>query len=303
MKSNKKYYIYRFLDETNKVLYVGQTINLNGRIRQHFVFQRKDWHDEVQKIEFKEYEYKNEMNIYEIYYINKLKPKYNAMYNYGEPIDFVKDCLKDWVEFSFPLTQNKEKDCKKTDNGQSNLEEYFIFPSKLFCDKNLRSFSAFSIYLAAIFIFYKEKGWITRKEIIEIMGKTASKNVLTKGLNDLIEKKIIIKSTIPKSNGVSGFQYRLNLNTTKAEHEFHVNVKVFELMKDNIINTSDFRMYLYLAREIETKNYKYEDIIRVFGTIKSFSENIRHLEECALIKINKEEIKNSQYKRNIYELT
>ena len=66
-------YVYRFLGENDEVLYVGKTTNLRKRMKQHLISQRKDYAEEINKIQYKEYKYKNEMSIYEIYYINKLK--------------------------------------------------------------------------------------------------------------------------------------------------------------------------------------------------------------------------------------
>lgn len=69
-------YIYRFWNKDNECLYVGQTIRLKSRFNQHR--QDKEWWNEVDKIEYAIVERDFLTDLYEIYYINKIKGKYNA---------------------------------------------------------------------------------------------------------------------------------------------------------------------------------------------------------------------------------
>jgi len=73
---SKKSYIYVFYDNKDTVLYVGKTFTLKHRFYQHK--KTKDWWIEVSKIEYAICEKSFMVDIYEIYYINLLKPKYNA---------------------------------------------------------------------------------------------------------------------------------------------------------------------------------------------------------------------------------
>lgn len=70
MRSN---YVYIFYNN-NDVLYVGKTHNLHRRIIQH---KDKWWFAMANRIKYAEFSNKTDMDIYEIYYINKLKPVYN----------------------------------------------------------------------------------------------------------------------------------------------------------------------------------------------------------------------------------
>ena len=70
--------VYRFLDINNNILYVGQSANLERRIKHHK--SRKVWFNEVEYIEYIPYNSKYKMELYERYFISKFKPKYNDKY-------------------------------------------------------------------------------------------------------------------------------------------------------------------------------------------------------------------------------
>lgn len=69
------FYVYKYLGKNNEVLYVGQTIDLDRRFNEH---KGKQWDIEKEKIVFAKCNSLADMNIYEMYYINKLKAKYNT---------------------------------------------------------------------------------------------------------------------------------------------------------------------------------------------------------------------------------
>lgn len=77
----KKYYVYRFLNSNEKIIYVGRTVNFNNRMKQHFGDSGhlpKECYDSVRKIEYLELNHPIDMIIYELYYISKYRPKYNT---------------------------------------------------------------------------------------------------------------------------------------------------------------------------------------------------------------------------------
>ena len=85
-KSNIKhenFYVYRFLDKNNRVIYVGKTININNRMQGH-ILKANDLYEElyknIHKIEYSEVPSNYHMDIYEIHYICKYKPKYNIQF-------------------------------------------------------------------------------------------------------------------------------------------------------------------------------------------------------------------------------
>lgn len=91
----RKGYVYRFLDERNRVLYVGKTTNMKIRMNDHFhnknnhlrKMGKDDLYDKVCKIEY--ITCKDEFTALqkELYYINLYKPKYNTASKIKQIID------------------------------------------------------------------------------------------------------------------------------------------------------------------------------------------------------------------------
>lgn len=93
--SNKKgekyrYSVYRFLDYRGNILYIGKSINLRQRISYHFSRGHlpKECYEQVARVEYMELLSRAEMDIYEIYLINKLTPYYNIRDNRGDDFSF-----------------------------------------------------------------------------------------------------------------------------------------------------------------------------------------------------------------------
>jgi hypothetical protein len=74
-------YIYELLNKNNEIIYIGKTKNINKRLKGHI--QDKKWFDEIDKILYTDCISKTDMDIYEIYYINKYNPCYNTQSAYG----------------------------------------------------------------------------------------------------------------------------------------------------------------------------------------------------------------------------
>ena len=70
-------YVYVMYAESNEVLYVGKTRDMKSRMNQHFGVAKESWKDDVSYIKYMNCYTEVDMSIYEIYLINKLKPKYN----------------------------------------------------------------------------------------------------------------------------------------------------------------------------------------------------------------------------------
>lgn len=68
------YYIYLYYCNKN-LLYIGKTVNSKQRFKAHK--SSSHWFKEATHIHIGKCATRADMNIYEIYYINKLKPKYN----------------------------------------------------------------------------------------------------------------------------------------------------------------------------------------------------------------------------------
>lgn len=70
-----KNYIYKLCDINGQLLYVGKTHNFSRRIKQHL--KTKAWAEHIFSVYLAECETATMMDIYELYYIGKLKPLYN----------------------------------------------------------------------------------------------------------------------------------------------------------------------------------------------------------------------------------
>lgn len=75
-------YVYRFLNKNNEIIYIGKTVELKIRLRTHFYYNCEDWKKEVCYIEYSKLKDGATMSIYEIYYIDRYKPKYNKSDKY-----------------------------------------------------------------------------------------------------------------------------------------------------------------------------------------------------------------------------
>lgn len=98
----RKGYVYRFLDERNRVLYVGKTVQMERRMQQHFSSKshlarngKGDLYEKVYTIEY--IKCKDEFTALqkELYYINLYKPPYNTASKIKQMLDF-SDATDKW---------------------------------------------------------------------------------------------------------------------------------------------------------------------------------------------------------------
>lgn len=78
-----KYYIYRFYDKKNNVIYVGQTRDMNTRMSGHLYNSKSDCtglYEKLYWIEYADVKSDYHMNIYEMHYICRHKPKFNIQF-------------------------------------------------------------------------------------------------------------------------------------------------------------------------------------------------------------------------------
>ena len=76
------YYVYRFLDKSNQIVYVGKTGYLKKRMTEHFSKQghlTKGQYEQVEKIEYVELAFHLDMDFLEKYLINLWKPPFNSV--------------------------------------------------------------------------------------------------------------------------------------------------------------------------------------------------------------------------------
>jgi predicted GIY-YIG superfamily endonuclease len=81
--SKKEYFVYEFFNKYNQIIYIGKTKALKARMISHF---RTDGHlpsecyDNVTSVFYCPLPTQIDMDIYEIYLIDKIRPRFNTMY-------------------------------------------------------------------------------------------------------------------------------------------------------------------------------------------------------------------------------
>lgn len=120
------FYIYRFTDEDDNIIYVGKTNNIKNRMSQHFGgagHLPKACYDNVEKVEFAIMRSKIDMDIMEIYFINKWKPIFNSQNKRPEDIELIVTMNVKWM-----LLELGNKDIFKTflDNNNVSTSIYTI---------------------------------------------------------------------------------------------------------------------------------------------------------------------------------
>ena len=76
------YYVYRFLDKANQIVYVGKTGHLKKRMTEHFSRQghlTEEQYKQIEKIEYVELAFQLDMDFLEKYLINLWKPSFNSV--------------------------------------------------------------------------------------------------------------------------------------------------------------------------------------------------------------------------------
>lgn len=108
-------YIYRFVNQHDRVIYIGRTNNIVRRIRhQHFGNNGhlpKTCYNETVYVEYAKVKSENDAKIYELYYIEKYHPKYNKTDIGGGVFSIVLEDLS-WIHFEFNIdtkTHTKEE--------------------------------------------------------------------------------------------------------------------------------------------------------------------------------------------------
>lgn len=101
-------YIYRFLNNEDKVIYIGKTSNLTKRINHHFSFGHLEdnCYLSCTKIEYMELPTMTDTSMAEIYFINKYKPLYNICDKYNDECNDY-SIMEKWMPYDFLLNRHK----------------------------------------------------------------------------------------------------------------------------------------------------------------------------------------------------
>ena len=77
---NKNFFVYKYLNAQNEIIYIGQTTDIRTRVWDHNVQTDKIKNEEINKIYYHRCQHKTEMDAYEYFLIRKYHPKYNSIF-------------------------------------------------------------------------------------------------------------------------------------------------------------------------------------------------------------------------------
>ena len=110
----RKGFVYKFISDKNQVLYVGKTVNMDARMKQHFSQKSHLYgsglYEQIQRIEYMTCKNEFEALQKELMYINFYKPKFNTASKIKQLIDPPPSTDK-WKVYKVirPLTKEQEK--------------------------------------------------------------------------------------------------------------------------------------------------------------------------------------------------
>lgn len=104
--SDIKNAVYRMIDERENIIYIGKTNNLKKRIFEHMSYEKEgDWFNKyVKKIEYLRFNKYGDCSIAEMYFIMKLKPKYNKEFTQWDTSLNIKQFEEaNWCDSNFKI--------------------------------------------------------------------------------------------------------------------------------------------------------------------------------------------------------
>lgn len=301
---SKKYSIYRFLDKNNKVIYIGRSVNITRRMSQHFSKSGhliKECYDNTEKIEVAELNSKNDMRIYEIYYISKYKPFYNKEFKNNESISLILPELK-WIDIEDYKIKNEYRDYILLNTSQ--IDNLF----SMLNDNDLMKFIFLSTYM-------RSDGLLTKSNWLTLLSKKDIQEILKlerKGFTNFY-KKMIENNLIYFIDNKHYINQNYICKRSKDEKLF---IRVYCKANRDIFNTYDNRRqkaisFIYklspyinrynnaLCSNIEENNFEnikflnYHDICN--DILKRDSTHITRMKEC----FNSYEIDDMKFIENI----
>ena len=132
LDNSRKAYVYRFIDKNSQTLYVGKTVDLDKRMREHWSKNshlkkqgRGDVYEKVQRIEYIKYRTELEALQKELEYINYYKPRYNKASKIKQIIDIPTDINK-WKVYRV-LKEVPEQDARLQERRRKLLPIAMLF--------------------------------------------------------------------------------------------------------------------------------------------------------------------------------
>lgn len=122
------FYIYRFLDKKDNLLYIGRTNDINRRIlKEHFTSLGHlplECYSSIENVQYAQFENESEEVSYEAILINKLKPRYNVQFKDDGNFNIELPEFK-WIDFVFPY-DSYLKYLKNRKNKTQDIKDFII---------------------------------------------------------------------------------------------------------------------------------------------------------------------------------
>lgn len=139
-----EYVVYRHLDLNKNILYIGKTKSLNTRTNQHM--RDSNWRFDIIYVEYIKFKTKIEMDIAELYLINKYSPNNNKKDNRGDFVEIV-NIIEKWEIFNVNIQPKKDTLVFKPKYIKSYKEQGFVcFDIKTPIKKSSYNIDELSLY-------------------------------------------------------------------------------------------------------------------------------------------------------------
>lgn len=288
---SKKYYIYKFLDKNNNVIYIGRSENIEQRIATHFSpsgHLPKKCYKNVKSVEYIEVDTKIDMFIMELYYINKFKPIYNTADKYEDEIQTkIDESLNLWKEYdkdNIKIIQNYIENLKfETQDVKMLTEEDYWKIMNYVCDNDLGFEN--QEQFKTILMFQANSG-------------TPIKNTLNVKLSDFFEKTEIcceIRVKNLETNKKSKFPVHTFLYQRLKEFSVKYNIKEDEFLFNMSINELNNYLNLICADLNLDSKINIHSFRKFFATMIYYENNYR----VELIEYFLQDLNNSTFKKYV----
>ena len=137
----KRYIVYRFLNSFDEIIYVGKTKRFHERIMSHLRGNSNipiECRDEIDRIQFLEFQCEADMDLFEIYCICYYKPKYNST-NKSDVGTIKIDIPRAWNELIIETFDEITRTPIIGASEKGNIEN-FHFNKEAFLNEELSSF-------------------------------------------------------------------------------------------------------------------------------------------------------------------
>jgi predicted GIY-YIG superfamily endonuclease/plasmid replication initiation protein len=306
------YYVYQFYDKKNKLIYVGKTTNLSQRFIAHF--NDGGWKSkEIERIMYAKCSTKTDMDMYEIYYINKLKPKYNISLVNGDNPSFILPELT-FIEFKDNALNEKYKNKQISITYDCNLllvEQRLIHMSIEYINENKINYNDrvdnnFCLLIKIPIIQYRHKFNIKANNIYSIMNEVVDNFAFKYYKSDNMYKKFVSYAVC---NNQKEILLYYNLDAIKFIME---NIQQYLLLDNNI--KGSYTMQLYnIIKNTNNKPIQYnvlkqlmvcENKYSAYNDFKRFvlNQSIKDINEFSDIRVDIKEICTNRRNRKVDKL-